>query len=116
MNHPSRETSISKAITALNNLKDMNVSYVLAIHMEGKTQTYGTVNATKAFEECQDIIEPALIEDAVDLCTIAVDNVREKRTNRKDVKKDAFELRHGKGIKRLQYPLNVMNRKESAGH
>ena len=79
--HPKRKlnTNLTKILQGLSNLKDMNVSYHLALHMNGKDQTFGTENSSKVFEEHKAEFHDALVLDALDLCAAKVDeDVQEK--------------------------------------
>ena len=121
VDHPKRKTNCNlvKAVEALTNLKEMNVSFHLVVHMEGKSQTFGTNNCVKTFDKYKKDFEEALIEDALDLCAAVIDDTEEveEDVDPKNVaKKRAYKLKNGKELKRAPYPLSLMNRREKLGY
>ena len=58
----------------------MNVSYHLAIHMDGQDQTFGTENSCKVFEEHKAKFHDALVIDAL------VDEDCQEKTEDDDLK------------------------------
>ena len=106
MDHPQRNisASISSVTSGLDKLKKANASYCLAIRFEGHTQIYGTGRAKLIKEKFKQQVEDALVDDALDLYVAAAMHV--------DATRKAFELKNGEGVKRLPYPLSLMNRKE----
>ena len=120
--HPKRKlnTNLTKIIQGLSNLKDMNVSYHLALHMNGKDQTFGTENSSKVFEEHKAEFHDALVLDALDLCAARVDEDVQEKTKEDDLKVVAKErlhlLKHGSGLQKPTYPLKLINRKEKIAY
>ena len=47
VDHPSRriDANLVKAVDALKKLREVNVSFILAVHLGGKTRSFGTSNA-----------------------------------------------------------------------
>ena len=101
---------------SLSNLEEVNVSYHLVVHMQGTSQSFGTPNATKVYEENEETFRKALVDDAINLCGAALERDDEEvasEKNYKDIAKEkAFQLKHGKEFQRLPFPLSLMNRKE----
>ena len=64
--HPKRKlnSNLGKIIESLSNLEEINVSYHLAVHMEGTSQSFGTPNAIKVYEENEEDFRTALVDDA----------------------------------------------------
>ena len=112
--HPTRKLNrnLGKILNGLRSLKDINVSYHLVIHMEGRTQVHGTPNACRVFDVHKDELENALVDDAIELCGNKVDEGALEETET-PAKEQAFVLKHGLGLQRLPYPLKLMNRKEN---
>ena len=50
-----------------------DVSYHLVVHMEGTSQSFGTPNAIKVYEENEEDFLTALADDAIDLCGAALE-------------------------------------------
>ena len=71
--HPKRKlnSNLGKIIESLSNLEEINVSYHLVVHMEGTSQSFGTPNAIKVYEENEEEFRRALVDDGIDLCGAA---------------------------------------------
>ena len=59
IDHPNRklDVNLTKAVDALNALKELNVSFVLAVHMGGKTRSFGTNNSQEVFDNNREDFE-----------------------------------------------------------
>ena len=122
--HPKRKlnTNLVKAIDALTRLQEMNVSYHLVVHMEGRSQSFGTGNVRKLFDEHKQEFDQALIDDAIELCEATLQDETPAEPNAVEVdlkslaKEKAYALKHGQGLQRLPYPLSLMNRKEKVSY
>ena len=75
IDHPKRklDRNMTKIVEGLSNLSNMNVSYHLVVHMDGKDQTFGTERSSKVFEEHKAEFRDALVLDALDLCADKVE-------------------------------------------
>ena len=60
--HPKRKlnSNLGKIIESLFKLEDVNVSYHLVVHMQGTSQSFGTPNAIKVYEENKEELKKAL--------------------------------------------------------
>ena len=117
--HPKRkiDVNLTKVVDSLNKLKKVNVSYHLVVHMEGTSQSFGTPSASKVFQEHKEEFDGALIEDAVDMCATAASDRRVEKNRTKDMTKEkAYELKNGKELRKLPFPLSLMNRKEKIAY
>ena len=59
---------VRKAVESLLELSKCRVSFHLAVHMDGKTKSFGTKYACERFEEVREVFEGALLKDVVHLC------------------------------------------------
>ena len=80
------DNNLAKAVDALKQLEDANVSYHLAIHMKGNTRSIGTEGACKVFEENREkfedaLVDDALVDDALNFCNGKIDENVEDSDN-----------------------------------
>ena len=97
----------------------MNFSYHLVIHIEGVNQDYGTPNTSRVYNEHKEDFKDALIEDALESCANKVDDgAKEDAAHNTNAvaKEQAYLLKHGVGLRKLPYPLSLMNRKEKLAY
>ena len=113
VDHPSRkiDSNLCRAVESLQLLKEMNISFHLAVHMGGKTQTFGTESCKNVFETHKEEFEGALIADVLELCNAAVDTPSDPNSAA-SAQEIAENLRHGQGLDEPEYPLILMNRKD----
>ena len=115
VDHPTRKlnSNLQKAVDALSKLEEVNVSYHLFVHVDGRRQIFGTPNCLKTFKKYEKEINKALVEDILDACKDTVDNGNQSEV----IQKDSFnaklnKLKHGDEFEKTPYPLSLMNRKE----
>ena len=115
VDHPTRKlnSNLQKAVDALSKLEEVNVSYHLFVHVDGRSQIFGTPNCLKTFKKYEKEINKALVEDILDACKDTVDNGNQSEV----IQNDSFnaklnKLKHGDEFEKTPYPLSLMNRKE----